>query len=72
MTVNYLDFEGTGQALDLSDTITRVCPCGSTWFKTLISIDEDFEIAAYGLDGECIECGTRVKLPCPVDRPGGV
>lgn len=68
MSVNYLDYDGTGQAMDLAGTITRVCPCGSEWFKTLVTVDEDYEIAAYGLDAECIECGTRVKLPCPADK----
>lgn len=65
---HYLDHEGSGVSFDMSDTVTRVCICGSTWFKTIVQIDEEFEISAYGLDGECIECGTRVKLPCPVDK----
>lgn len=65
---HYLDYEGTGDSIDLGEYMTRVCVCGSEWFKTVIQIDEDYEIAAYGLDGECIECGSRVKLPCPSDR----
>ena len=65
---NYLDFHNTGASMDLSEHITNICPCGSVWFRTIVQIDDDYEISAYGLDGECIECGTRVKLPCPVDK----
>ena len=64
---HYLDKKNNGQSMDMSNVITRVCPCGSTWFRTVISIGEDYNIEAYGLDGECVECGTRVKLPCPPD-----
>lgn len=71
---HYLDYTGEDIInMDMSmDAPTRVCICGSTWFTTIVQIGEDFEIDAYGLDGQCIECGTRVKLPCPVDHPSNV
>lgn len=62
------DFEGTGQSMDLSDTIVHVCPCGSHLFKIVASFD-NYEIATYSTDGECLECGTRVKVPTPIDNP---
>lgn len=70
--MHYLDYTGHGEGLDLSDTITRVCICGNDVFRTVVTIDEDYEISMYGLDGECVECNTRVKLPCPLDHPNFV
>lgn len=62
------DYKGTGQGMDLSDTICHVCPCGSKLFRTVVSFD-DYEMSAYSTDGECLECSTRVKLPTPIDKP---
>ena len=30
---------------------------------------EDYDIAMWGTEAECYECGTRVTVPCPVDSP---
>lgn len=64
---HYLDLTPESPGLDLRDVRTRLCLCGSRWFRTIVTIGEDGEIEAYGLDGECVECGTRVKLLSPVD-----
>lgn len=63
------DYTGSGQSMDLSDTICHVCPCGSSLFRIVASFD-DYEISAYSTDGECLDCGTRVKVPTPIDKPG--
>lgn len=54
--------------LDLSDVITSVCVCGCNLFRTVVAFDEDYELVLYFTDGECLECGTRVKLPTPLDK----
>jgi hypothetical protein len=66
--VDIRDYRPASPGMDLSDTITRICPCGSNLFRTVVSFDEDYEIALYFLEGECLECGTRVKLPTPLDK----
>lgn len=67
--MSILDYTGAwpGTGMDLSDTIMHVCPCGSTLWKIVVSF-EDYEISAYMLDMECLECGTRAKAPTPLDR----
>lgn len=60
---------GFGEGFDLSDTITHVCPCGSELWRVVVTF-EDYEIATYFTDMECIECGTRAKAPTPIDKPG--
>jgi hypothetical protein len=67
--VNIHDYPGSGQGIDLSDTVTHVCVCGGTLFKIYASFD-DYEIAAYSTEGECVECNTRVRVPTPIDKPG--
>lgn len=67
--MHILDYNSDTPGIDMSDTITRVCICGGQLFKTVVSFDDAFEIAQYSLDGECVECGTRVKLPTPLDLP---
>ena len=66
--MNIHDYKDTGQNLDLSDTIVHVCICGSKMFRIVATFD-NFEIAQYSTDGECLECGTRVKVPTPIDNP---
>lgn len=66
--MHILDYQHDGSGLDLSDIVTSTCVCGGNLFKTIVSFDEDYEIATYALDGECLECGTRVKLPTPLDK----
>lgn len=68
---HYLDRENNGQSLDMSDTESSTCICGNRWFKTILTLDENNFIAAYGLDVECVECGTRLKLPMPLDNRSG-
>lgn len=70
--MNIHDYTGESTlGMDLSDTVVHVCPCGNNVFKIFASFD-DYEIATYSTDGECIECHTVVKVPTPIDRPGYV
>jgi hypothetical protein len=48
---------------------THVCICGCDVFKSLVSFD-DYELAWWYLEGECLNCDAKVILPCPVDKPG--
>lgn len=54
-------------AMDLRGTPTHVCPCGSQQFF-IRAIFEDFEIATYFLDMQCVSCGTLLTAPTPLDR----
>lgn len=54
-----------------SDIITRVCTCGCVFFKVAVQFDENYEIAAYLLNAECIECGSKWVTPTPLDLPDG-
>jgi hypothetical protein len=45
----------------------HVCSCGSTVFSIFAQF-EDYEIAWWGLDGSCANCGNLVKVPCPIDK----
>lgn len=47
-----------------------MCPCGSIAFRPLWVIFEDYEISAYSLNMECVECGSKFVTPTPVDKPG--
>jgi len=47
---------------------THMCSCGCNVFKTLVSFD-DYELAWWYLEGECLNCDAKVILPCPADRP---
>jgi hypothetical protein len=49
---------------------SHTCLCGSTEFLVHMAF-EDFRPAWWGLDAECIECGSTVKVVCPADRPTG-
>lgn len=53
---------------DLGDAVVHECACGNRVFKIFATFD-DYEIATYSTDGECIECGLRFKVPTPIDRP---
>ena len=59
---------GYGEGFDLGNTITHVCPCGGELWRVVVSFD-NYEIATYSTDMECIECGTRAKAPTPIDHP---
>ena len=47
---------------------THICPCGCGIFNTLVQF-EDYNLVWWFLEGECVNCGNQVTLPCPVDRP---
>jgi hypothetical protein len=36
---------------------------GDSWID-----DETYDVAAWGTDGECYSCGTRVTVCCPADK----
>lgn len=65
------DYEGAwpGMGVDMSDTIMHTCVCGSNLWHLVVSFD-NYEIATYATDMECLECGTRAKAPTPIDKPG--
>lgn len=68
--MNILDYNGAwpNTGLDLSDTITHICTCGSHLWHLVVSFD-NYEIASYSTDMECLECGSRAKAPTPIDHP---
>lgn len=59
--------ESYDKSIDLRGTPTHVCPCGSNIWSVKV-IFEDFEIATYFLDMECVSCGSVATAPTPVDR----
>lgn len=55
-------------AMDLrGHPIGTTCVCGCEIFLALVAFGEDKEIAFYFLDGECVNCGSLITLPTPVD-----
>jgi hypothetical protein len=61
--------ESYDKSIDMRGTPTHVCPCGSQIWSLKV-IFEDFEIATYFLDMECVSCGSVATAPTPVDREG--
>jgi len=59
------------QAVDLGDMILHECICGSNEFRIIATFD-DYEIASYFTDAECLHCGSKFKCPTAIDRPGYV
>jgi hypothetical protein len=56
------------KAMDLrGNSIGTQCVCGCEIFLALVAFNEDKEIAFYFLDGECVNCGSLITLPTPVD-----
>jgi hypothetical protein len=55
------------KSIDLRGTPTHLCPCGSNIWNLKVIFD-DFEIATYFLDMECVSCGSVATAPTPVDR----
>jgi hypothetical protein len=51
------------------DVITHVCICGSQAWRPAWVIFEDYEIAAYSLEMECVLCGNTAIAPTELDRP---
>jgi len=54
-------------SIDLRGTPTHVCPCGSVVWDVKV-VFEDYEIATYFLDMECVSCGSVATAPTPLDR----
>jgi len=61
--------ESYDNSIDLRGTPTHLCPCGSQIWNLKV-IFEDYEIATYFLDMECVSCGSVATAPTPVDRLG--
>ena len=61
--------ESYEKSMDMRGTPTHVCPCGSNIWSLKVIFD-DFEIATYFLDMECVSCGSVATAPTPVDREG--
>jgi hypothetical protein len=61
--------ESYDKSMDMRGTPTHVCPCGSQIWNVKV-IFENFEIATYFLDMECVICGSVATAPTPVDREG--
>jgi len=56
--------ESYDKSMDMRGTPTHVCPCGSNIWSLKV-IFEDFEIATYFLDMECVSCGSVATAPTP-------
>ena len=66
--VHYIQLLPERTGIDLTDMgPLHVCVCGCQMFQSIVMF-EDYELAWWSLDGECLNCGDRVILPCPVDR----
>jgi hypothetical protein len=62
-----LDIEPEGPRFDLTGIPTHECMCGSNLWRVICSF-QDYEIASYFEDMECVCCGTRAQAPCPLDN----
>jgi hypothetical protein len=67
MDINDLKPENYNRAMDLRGRPTHICPCGCNIWNLKVVFD-DFEIATYFLDMECVNCGSLATAPTPVDR----
>jgi hypothetical protein len=54
-------------SIDLRGTPTHQCVCGSEIWNLQVAFD-DYEIATYYLDMECVNCGSIATAPTPIDR----
>jgi hypothetical protein len=54
-------------SMDLRGTPTHECICGSKVFDLPVAF-ENYEIATYYLDMQCVECGSIYTAPTPLDR----
>lgn len=66
--MNILDYKSTGHGMDLSGIIMHECLCGSDMWRVVVTF-QNYEIASYMLDMECVHCGTRATAPTPIDAP---
>jgi hypothetical protein len=53
--------------MDLRGTPTHACICGSLVWN-IKAVFDNYEIATYFLDMECVECGNLATAPTPLDR----
>jgi hypothetical protein len=53
--------------MDLRGTPIHECICGSQIFN-IRAVFDNYEIATYFLDMECVECGNLATAPTPLDR----
>lgn len=53
--------------MDLRGNPTHECICGSQVFY-IKAVFDNYEIATYFLDMECVECGNLATAPTPLDR----
>lgn len=69
MNESFEPSRGAMPTIDTRGIPTHQClNCGGNQFKIMASF-EDYDIAMWGLDGECFDCGAPVTVPCPVDSP---
>lgn len=54
-------------AMDLRGTPTHVCVCGSNQFY-IRAVFDNYEIAQYFLDMQCVSCGNLATAPTLVDK----
>ena len=66
--MNVQDFKPSGTGFDLSGIIMHECLCGSDLWRVVVTF-EDYKIASYMLDMECVYCGTRATAPTEIDDP---
>ena len=59
--------ESEMDSMDLRGTPTHECICGSKVFNLPVAF-ENYEIATYYLDMQCVECGSIYTAPTPLDR----
>jgi hypothetical protein len=59
--------EQQNTAMDLRGTPTHECICGSQIFY-IKAVFDNYEIATYFLDMQCVECGNLATAPTPLDR----
>lgn len=53
--------------MDLRGTPTHICPCGCDEFFIRAKFN-DYELAMYFLEMQCVVCGTLLTAPTPIDR----
>jgi len=56
--------------IDATGIPTPVCPlCGCDWIMVPMTFDyETYDVAAWGTEGECFSCKSKVTVCCPVDK----
>lgn len=61
---------GSDRILDARGIPTAGCPnCGEQWLNVPIIFDDDtYEVSAWGTEGECFSCGTKVTVATPADK----